>query len=195
MNNKILLKTWDKLCQEKNICDDIIRICSIRNNTENYTKYILDDDGSFFSKFVANLSIIDSEKYEYYKEFYNSDAVVYIKKEDCLLKSPSNKKELKGIFPFHLRLIFEHENSISTSWQEVLRFTLLKSEYKMLVTYPNTKHQCDKYIEIYSNVLLSSNYDGQMLIIFCYIDCDKKLIENFGYEWKNRKLNKISLSI
>ena len=195
MDSRSLVEAWNSLCQTEDIRNEIIEISSISSNSENYTKYIFDGEDSLFSKYVSYLSNSDSEKYEYYKEFYDSDAVVYIKEKDCLLKHPSNGKEITGIYPFNLRLIFEHENSISTAWQEILRFTLLKSEYKLLVTYPNTKDLIDKYLGNFTDVLLSSNYEGHLVIIFCYIDCDNNFIENLAYEWKNKKLNRISLSL
>ena len=141
-------------------------------------------------------------KLEIYQEYYSCDAVFY-KSSDCLdyndieILCPQTSRKTPPIFNQtwlkKIRIHFEHENDIRTSWKEMMQFCVIPGELNVLVTYPNDKDESQNALNCYNKILCDASFRNNVLIIFGTHAKGSTTITWDGYLFESNKFNKIKL--
>lgn len=159
---------WEQICTENE--SEIIDAWE-SGSWGKYTDVILGkaNNSSILVQIQQKIDNID-----FYQEYYSCDAVFFYP-EDCL-----ERKDLEKILPpiaddvpptfagtwlKKIRIHFEHENDIKTSWHEIIQICNIPGELNVLVTYPNNDEKRET-LRCYERILSSTDFTKRLLVIF-----------------------------
>ena len=138
--------------------------------------------------------------YDFYQEYYSCDAVFY-DKDDILSEEIVNNLmrrkrtnapgNAEGTWIKSIKIHFEHENNIKTSWQEIIQFCIIPGELNVLITYPDETDDANIAITCYQDILNQANFKKDVLIVFGTHKKNSKDIVWTGYTYKKNKLTQI----
>ena len=106
-----------------------------------------------FTEFISALvkEISDKMGLKHYREYYSIDHVLY-KDEDVVRDLPNKTSRVKGTWLKHMRVAFEHENSLGPGggYQEFAKLMWINADIKVLMGWANVgKDGYDPYAEDY----------------------------------------------
>jgi len=190
ISNEEFFEAWKTVCTENEK-----HLLNISGSTSDYTNFILKKDDSIITKVAEKFGL------ETYTEYYHIDAVLY-KQVDCF-ESVSEYKtwgKRKDFCLKRIRIAFEHENNLSTAYQEIIHLLTTKADKKIVVTYAE-KENTEKHAKDFCKIIEKDKNDGQniMVIFGCYIknedegkDEEKGKFEWIGYELTDKEPKKIN---
>ena len=167
INAQQIFYHWKDICKSKNK--------ELYNNWDErstYTSIVMYYDNSILKQLSDNLGL------RFYCEYYSIDAVLY-KDEDLVIIRPDLSTWLQRI-----RIAFEHEHDITTTYQEVSHLLITSCDLRVLVTYPDSDDKI--YLKNYREMVRSSkDYKFNSFLIIFGRQSDNDIIDWVAYEFKN----------
>lgn len=139
-----------------------------------------------FTEFISALvdKISATMKLNHYREYYSIDYVLY-KDEDVVRDLPGKTSHIKGTWLKHMRVAFEHENSLGPGggYQEFSKLMLFNADIKVLMGWANVgKDGYDPYAKDYWYLyesMLSETEPKPILFIGEYSDSDRGHVDSY----------------
>lgn len=205
----------DKITEEKffeiwkNICDNLSSALIDawkRKSPKSYTSLILSQDrDSVVCLIKEKINEECCKNYDLHKEYYGCDIVYYETEKgdsDILMEDPikiylqtdNNTKyntptELNSVWLKKIRIHLEHENAVSSSWQEIAQIcTTPGTELNVLITYPNNDSEIEYLKKAYCDILNGQSEDFHLLVIFGFLKNNDTEIEWMGYKFEKNEL-------
>lgn len=152
-----------------------------------YTPLILKNKNSITKQIAKKLEL------EVFHEYYSHDAVFYTKSDIVKEYPPNNTwQTTKGCFLTHIKIAFEHENTITGKdggYQEICHLLTTNSELKVLIGYLNEEQQKD-CAEDFQSIIAGQNDKSQTILLILGDQINNSIIWN-GYVLLHDKYEKI----
>jgi len=106
---------------------------------------------------------------KYYKEYWHLDAIFYDRLDKKHFEQPN------ATYAEYICVALEHENAITRSCEEMNKLSVFNAPLKILITYPPSKSEEEKYLSEYRAIL-------QQSAIFNDFSTSRKQLVVFGYK-------------
>lgn len=139
-----------------------------------------------FTEFISSLvdEISAKMRLKHYREYYSIDHVLY-NNEDVVRDLPNGTSHVKGTWLKHLKVAFEHENSLGPGggYQEFSKLMVFNADIKVLMGWANVGNDgydlyAKDYWDIYKS-MLGKTAPEPILFIGEYDDSDNGHVEAY----------------
>jgi hypothetical protein len=184
INQEKFFSIWKTICKKNE--PQLLKLWYKKNNTTEYTKFILKDKNSITNQISENLNL--NIKHEY----YFVDAIFY-KESDLVLEKAKNgtwRKTDKGIWLTKFIITLEHENTPfgeRGAYQEICHLLTMNSDLKVLVTY-QCKEKIIELVEDLNEIIPANRKDSTPILIIIGYEEENKII------WSAYSLNGLGYS-